>query len=598
MKRSILERAAPPVGQEVRAVSGPGGGVEKKYGAQYFPVETIKLYSDLQWVGTAAADIIPFSSEQGTTIIYRIGVKPNESLTIDRAGGDRFRIAECNTPYKAAPHAVSRVVLNTLGGGAPASHTFTTSADAVEVWAYVSATISGVLPPASITVSGPALTALPAPVLAPNDPPQAASPRITNVGYKLDFTSITRNTAVVSPGARPDSPRLCSVLTTMTRYEPPRTTGWLYTVGASPQKFFYSGANAADMQELCSWDVATTGEASLNSASDYSTQVTASGDIVCVFRGEFFPGTDVAAGGRRPAIIYPNGDYANPVTVTIPDGINPTGWIGHGGVCELPDGTLLFGEYTRRVHANAYVWRVTKPYSTPGNWTKVLTQVVDRSGAVNFKHFHQVDYDPWSDLVVASSGDDNVGAKTYVSTDRGVTFTEKITGFEKYSRLLNMVFTPSAAYWATDTDSAGRHCLFRLSRGTDGTLDFTTHKIQELFKFVPRKAGSQSTYNIVLSREPHGLLLLDYYDTNVPIETEMHVYFWSFADEKMYVVATITGQNRFGFRLDSANAYPPIDGDYVVCGWNDVRYRNWINIFGNSYKSPGLNNLVLKLSKV
>lgn len=26
MKRSILERAAPPVGQEVRAVSGPGGG--------------------------------------------------------------------------------------------------------------------------------------------------------------------------------------------------------------------------------------------------------------------------------------------------------------------------------------------------------------------------------------------------------------------------------------------------------------------------------------------------------------------------------------------------------------------------------------------
>lgn len=27
MKRSILERAAPPVGQEVRAVSGPGGGV-------------------------------------------------------------------------------------------------------------------------------------------------------------------------------------------------------------------------------------------------------------------------------------------------------------------------------------------------------------------------------------------------------------------------------------------------------------------------------------------------------------------------------------------------------------------------------------------
>ena len=27
MKRSILERAAPPVGQEVRFVSGPGGGV-------------------------------------------------------------------------------------------------------------------------------------------------------------------------------------------------------------------------------------------------------------------------------------------------------------------------------------------------------------------------------------------------------------------------------------------------------------------------------------------------------------------------------------------------------------------------------------------
>lgn len=28
MKRSILERAAPPVGQEVRAVSGPGGGID------------------------------------------------------------------------------------------------------------------------------------------------------------------------------------------------------------------------------------------------------------------------------------------------------------------------------------------------------------------------------------------------------------------------------------------------------------------------------------------------------------------------------------------------------------------------------------------
>lgn len=55
MKRSILERAAPPVGQEVRAVSGPGGGVGLSIGAVSVGLPLIFYIEDFGDLTTAAS---------------------------------------------------------------------------------------------------------------------------------------------------------------------------------------------------------------------------------------------------------------------------------------------------------------------------------------------------------------------------------------------------------------------------------------------------------------------------------------------------------------------------------------------------------------
>ena len=568
----------------VTATTGPGG------------VVILALPDTLSASGTLMSGVqfapTPNSLTTGATPtrMFRFEVRPDEQVTVSRTGGNRFRIVEMASVVAAFPQVVDRVVINSDNS---TSHTFTTGKNAVEVWVYVGFG-AGVDGEATVRYVHQSLTAS-APVLV--DVARRALERTPR--FKLEVSAIHDVTAR-TPNAGPlRYPRLAAVhMNNLLANTHPYPEGYLYTT-AAPHKFLYARGAPEDMEFLADWNTGITWGGD-KSPSRYTSFIAKNGDIICVARGDLIGDGPINPSARQNAIVYPAGDYANPVVVDFGAGVKPTAWGRHIGISEMPTGgAIFFAEYTRTCHEKMYIWKITPPYSNPANWTRMMDLTVgrtDENAPIGLKHFHAMNYDPWSGALVATTGDDDAGAKIFVSTDQGATWVLQAEGSEKHCRLSHVVFMADGAYWATDSGAAGKHFLLRAPR-TSGVPDFSIQAQQELYEFS-YVAGNQATYNTILTRAPDGLLFLDRQDAPQTAPVKMKVYFWSFEHSEMFVVAELEGASNLGFRVDAVNVYPPREGNFIVCGWNEAFAQNVLYTLGNSSLPNRLNNMRLSVTEL
>lgn len=420
--------------------------------------------------------------------------------------------------------------------------------------------------------------------------------------YKPNFKLVIgkiEDSTVNTLNSEAQYPRLSNI---KYEYKPdthPIPVGYLYTSNQAPYKFLYSSGKPDNMKELCTWDESKTWGGNKN-PSQYSQFITDDGNIVCVTRGDQIAGSNLNADARQNPIIYPAGDYDNPIVVDFGERIKPTAWARCNGITSVPgEDFFIFSEYTRPTHDKAYIWKVSKPYTNPDNWERVFELTIDRPGSNHpegqFKHFHATDYDPFSGAIIATTGDyGENGPHFYMSLDKGDTWVHQAGGDEKHYRLSQFVFDKEYVYWGSDTAIPNGHLFIKAPRDLNGfpMLHKDHHEIVHTF---PNDSGSAATYNTIYLRSPHGLLFADRQDsttTTIPLK----IWFYSFDTKTMHEVAIIEkleGLNEArGFRCDCIATYQPLNDDRIVCGFNAASARNAMKIAGNSATNR-VNNLTL-----
>ena len=210
-----------------------------------------------------------------------------------------------------------------------------------------------------------------------------------------------------------------------------------------------------------------------------------------------------------------------------------------------------------------------------------------------FEHGHSVSYDPFSGVILMTTGDDVDSAKVYKSEDLGETWVVVMENQEKYARMLNFVYTEDKVYWGSDSGLPWMHAFLSADRYPDGTPNFD--QITEIFNFgyVP---GEKATYTTVYVKNPNGILFLDRFDspTNMPLE----IMFWSFETNSMHTVALLNPLDEdyltYGFRSEAVNWYASATDNLIVAGFGFN--PNDMDILGNSVDYR-VNNLVLKVTK-
>ena len=349
---------------------------------------------------------------------------------------------------------------------------------------------------------------------------------------------------------------------------------------------FSSGKPDNDMVEIFTWNTQISYKG--RGPSYYSAYISRAGDIICVYKGHRETEPENA---RQNPIVYPAGDYDNPVEVELD--VKPTAWLQNCGADYIFPGTrnyFMFAEYTRPVHDKCRVWKVEPPFTNSSNW-KIVMELDVTPG---LEHFHTVSFDPYSSRIYVTTGDDDNNCKVYESSNNGNTWDIVLEGNEAKARLLNFVFTENGAYWASDART--QHQLNFVSRKSDKILDFNT------FEKICDLPDTQATYTTCLLNRPKGLLFLDRFDT-IYDPGPLLVTFWSFEDNKLYVIdkidrlKNITWYKEYGFRCEAASFYQSDFDDRIMVGFNE-QYPNDMNV-ANNYRevSDTKWNLSLKVVK-
>lgn len=344
----------------------------------------------------------------------------------------------------------------------------------------------------------------------------------------------------------------------------PIITGYLYNGGVDGKELYYSDGKLDNLIKIAEWGLMP------NHPDDYNAIISDVGDIIFIKHG---------LAGKGNPIVFPAGDYANPVELDMV-GNQPISGTRNQSLDYCTDkGIFMFVERFEG-GGDTHVWKVVKPFTNTANWTKVLTV---RQGT-DILHWHSVQYDPFGDCWVATSGDFGNQVRVYVSSNDGVTWDMQVQGNQKW-RLLNCIFTEDYIYWVPDSgggtgDGDEAHSLYRCARDVVSKIpDFTTTEFLALFPY------GQPSYGNVYIKELNGILSLAHIDLDYVTEKNtVSIPFWSIDDNKLYILGEfprlIPDQGAFGFRTRGVALYPNPQENRIVLGFNPY-YANGIKIGDN-----------------
>ena len=379
----------------------------------------------------------------------------------------------------------------------------------------------------------------------------------------------------------------------------PYTAAYLFRTNSAPFKFYWADGQPDRLSYLFTWDSSLTETDGGYQPIDYSCTITAENDILFVFRGEKAQydlsyirqdASEVMDQSilRKDPIIYPHDDYTKPKVIRFPKGTAPTSWLMSNGTL-AEDGRLFVAEYTRCSFDKSYLWQAVAPYDSSENWSRLMAfdvgYPVNEKGESNrdgewsisndFKHFHNIDRDPYSGILYTSIGDRDNAASIFYSADDGVTWKPLVANNEAISRQMNFIWQPDAVYWATDSGNLGKHFLFMATRDQTGII--SPDSIQKLYRFYTHTA----TYQLCYLREPEALLALERYDGRMS-SGPLNVYYFNLSTHKMRLIRRILSaqENTFlGFRCEAITAWQGASDDCIVCGFS--YFPNQMAVLGN-----------------
>ena len=256
----------------------------------------------------------------------------------------------------------------------------------------------------------------------------------------------------------------------------------------------------------------------------------------------------------------------------------------------------MFAEYTRITVATCNCWKIVGDALDPDNWVVKKSFVLSGQSDAGFKHAHMVVVDFYTGVIYLATGDDNVGAMVFASSNGGDTWTQLREGSELWCRMLMMTFTPDYIYWSQDTP--GQHYLFRAERDANGVLDYAT-AIQ--YVTIPAADGYFASYGQAFLPEHNAVMLLDRQDSGDSGQT-MPIRVITLDDGQIHTIGSFvaTDGGNIGFRTTFSEWYP-VNG-LVRVGFGFISpIINKNRVCGNQYPVNGgrnsVNNLWLKVGK-
>lgn len=364
--------------------------------------------------------------------------------------------------------------------------------------------------------------------------------------------------------------------------------------------YFAKNKYGDDLSFAFTWDSTLQGLPS----SHYSAAVLPNGDVLFIYKSESVTSGETSDAWQLNPILYERNNDYKPTIIDFGNNIKPGGWLQNVGFNAIYpyNECLIFGEYTRATALKARIWKVKYPYKDPTNWTIRKEFDVDYSQVVpdTIKHIHSIQFDQFTGLIYASTGDEHEGSKVFVSKDKGDNWELLYGPSEKYCRLLNYIFTEDYVYWATDSPTNRYHYLFRTQRDENGVIKIGD--AEELTQLEQPESGMLlATYGLCYLKLLNVFVLLERVDGGG--YSWMPIRMWDISSNKLLNIGEIKSVSgealNIGFRCQYLELYPK---DFsIICGYNDhSSYRNYNKILGNkdsTISSNRINNLLLRLGK-
>lgn len=359
-------------------------------------------------------------------------------------------------------------------------------------------------------------------------------------------------------------------------------------------------------------------------ALSYKFGIRQNGDIIAVYRSEFSKAVTTDYGPsldqvrRDPYVLLQADDYAVLHKVEFGDydastgeGLKPCGWVENCGFCSLPNGDVMFAEYTRMgIVYTANCWRIKAGADStdPASWEivkqfRVAENDRDQYDESVIEHFHTVQMDPYSGIVYIATGDTKNKAQMWYSRDNGDSWTQQkfvdpydwgtATSGERLFRILNYNFTEEYVYWSSD--SSRDHAILRCTRSRDGGLDPDSVTVMAE---LPRLEGAPATYGTVLLEDEELMVLMERCDAK---SRSMLFRVFDLRDNTVKTVCTIGAAGdspvNLGFRTEYTE-FEPSDGVIKVGFGSQAKYRNTNDLCGNAGKSDwscNINNMWIRV---
>ena len=355
----------------------------------------------------------------------------------------------------------------------------------------------------------------------------------------------------------------------------------------------------------------------------YKFAVRSNGDIIAVYRHEFDSVTSeygAALDGVRknPYVYLASEQYSVAHEVDFGEfdaetgaGLKPCAWLENVGVCSMPNGDLMFVEYTRMgVLYSANCWRIkaAADITKAESWEVVKSFYVASGDNVDLddtyiEHIHAIQYDHIGDVCYIATGDLGKKSQVWYSKDGGdtwerQTFVDPNTGNtltygQKLFRLLNYNFTDDYVYWSSD--SSAEHGIMRCTRLENGVMNPSGIEVLDTLANLP---GSPATYGSVFYPEYNLMVLMERCDETA---TEMKFRAYDVDAREVKEIMTLksaTGAaTNIGFRTEYTE-FEPSDG-VIRCGFGgNTKLVNKNAVCGNATLTDwkkGVNNLWIRV---